>query len=173
MRNARVAKSERLATKLRLPQPYFEAIPLGESLFSPFFQFENSLRLAIHKHLANCYGKDWWEKKLQFELPDVYEYAAEQKAKSDLMPWIGDSARTEILPIHRVTLGHLEEIVKKFQSECIPHLFPNLTFFLGHMECIKRVRNLYTHMFPCLDSNDSRLAKREIKTLVEHLNNKL
>jgi len=62
------------------------------------------------------------------------------------MPWIGDSDIVEVLPIHRVTLGHLEEIVKKFQSDRIPELFPTLEFFLGHMEIIKRVRNLYSHV---------------------------
>ncbi len=141
-------------------------------MFSSFYQFENGLRLAIHRHLATCYG-DWWEKKLQFELPEIYNYATEQKRKADMMPWIGDSARTQVLPIHRVTLGHLEEIVKKFQADCIPQLFPSLDFFTGHMTCIKRVRNLYTHMFPCLDIQDSRLAKREIKTLGDHLTSKL
>jgi len=89
------------------------------------------------------------------------------------MPWIGDSPRTPVLPIHMITLGHLEEIVKVYQSEVISDLFPNMHFFLGHMDCIKRVRNLYTHMFPCLTGNDAQLAKREIRTLASHINLKL
>jgi hypothetical protein len=157
---------------LRIPRPYLDVIPLGKGMFSSFYQFENGLRLAIHRHLGTCYG-DWWESKLRFELPNIYDYATQQQRKADMMPWIGDSARTQVLPIHRVTLGHLEEIVKKFQADCIPELFPSLDFFTGHMICIKRVRNLYTHMFPCLDVQDSRLAKREIKTLADHLTSKL
>ena len=89
------------------------------------------------------------------------------------MPWIGDSAPVTLLPIHHVTLGQLEKIVTKYSSECIPYLFPNLPFFLGHMDCIKRVRNLYAHMFPCLTSSDARLAKSEINTLCLHINTKL
>jgi hypothetical protein len=72
-----------------------------------------------------------------------------------------------------VTLGHLEEIIKKYRSDCIPELFPTLEFFLGHMEVIKRVRNLYSHMFPCISRSDIRVAKREILTLAAHLNTKL
>jgi len=149
-----------------------QAIPLGENLFSPLYQFENGLRLAIDKHLSACYT-DWWNSRLQFALPEIHKYAQDHMRKIANMPWIGDSARTPILPIHHVTLGQLEEIVKKFSSDCIPQLFPTIEFFLGHMECIKRVRNLYSHMFPCLDIQDSRLAKREILTLSEHLSTRL
>ncbi len=49
-----------------------------------------------------------------------------------------------------ITLGQLEEIVKAYKSDCIPQLFPNIEFFVGHMELIKRVRNMYSHMFPCI-----------------------
>lgn len=63
--------------------------------------------------------------------------------------------------------------MKKYRSDCIPQLFPTMEFFLGHMECIKRVRNLYAHMFPCLTDNDSRLVRREITTLAEHINTRL
>jgi len=89
------------------------------------------------------------------------------------MPWIGHSARTPVLPIHLVTLGYLEEIVKRYRAECIPGLFPTLEFFLGHMECLKRVRNLYSHMFPCLDKQDAKLVKSEARVLVWHLKTKL
>lgn len=148
-------------------------IAIGNPLFSPLYQFENGLRLAIHKFLSECYTDNWWEVSLRTQLPHIYEYAEEQKQKKDLMPWIGDSARINLLPIHLVTLGHLEEIVKKYRSDCIPELFPTMEFFLGHMECIKRVRNLFSHMVPCLTSEDSQLAKREIRTLSSHINMKL
>ena len=113
-------------------------IPVGTQLFSPLYQFENELRLAIHKFLSSFYSQDWWEVSLKDRLPTIYEYAEEQKQKRDLMPWIGDSTDIEILPIHLITLGQLEEIVKAYRSECIPELFPTMEFFLGHMEEIIR-----------------------------------
>jgi hypothetical protein len=158
---------------VKIPKEYLEVLPISETLFPPLYQFENGLRLAIHRFLSTCYSPNWWELSLKARLPDVYTYAVEQQTKRAAMPWIGASQRTAVLPIHLVTLGHLEEIVKKYQAECIPDLFPNMHFFLGHMELIKRVRNLYTHMFPCITSGDAQVAKREIKTLASHINLKL
>jgi hypothetical protein len=89
------------------------------------------------------------------------------------MPWIGDSKVVPILPVHLVTLGHLEEIVKAYRSDCIPELFPTIEFFLGHMELIKRIRNMYSHMFPCITRDDSDVARSEIRVLAKHINSKL
>jgi len=158
---------------LKLPTEYLEVIPLGRVLFSPLFQLENGLRLALNNFLITCYGANWWEDSLKAQLPKIHEYAKEQEAKRQLMPWIGSSSRVPILPIHLITLGQLEEIVKKYQSDCIPQVFPTLEFFLGHMEVIKRVRNLYSHMAPCITDGDCTLAKREIATLSDHINTKL
>ena len=157
---------------LAIPESYLEAIPIGTGLFPSLYQFENGLRIAIDKYLETCYT-NWWESKLRFDLPDIYDYAEGVRQKRNKMPWIGDSTRIAIRPIHNVTLGQLEEIVKKYQSECIPQLFPTLDFFTGHMQVIKLVRNLYGHMFPCLTSADARTAKREVKTLCESLKNKI
>ena len=123
--------------------------------------------------MTTCYGPDWWDKSLQTQLPLVFQYEANQKAKLATMSWLGASTKVAVLPVHLVTLGHLEEIIKKYKSDCIPELFPTLDFFLGHMEVIKRVRNMYSHMFPCISIKDTRVAKREILTLAEHLNSKL
>lgn len=158
---------------VKLPDAYMEAIEFGNILFPNLFQLENGLRIAINNHLTTCYGKDWWGISLKTRLPTIYDYAEEQSKKRDSMPWIGASTRIQILPIHLTTLGHLEEIVKKYRSECIPQLFPTIEFFLGHMEVIKRVRNLYSHMFPCITYNDCKLARREILTLATHINSKL
>jgi hypothetical protein len=157
---------------VRIPPEYLDVIPIGTRLFPIFYQFENALRLAIHEHMSVCYT-NWWETKLKFDLRDIYDYAEDKKKKHDLMPWIGDSAQVKLLPIHHVTLGQLEQIVKKYESECIPQLFPSMHFFLGHMDCIKLVRNLYAHMFPCLTSSDAKVAKSEISTLCLHLDRKL
>ncbi|MGB2714168.1 MAG: hypothetical protein WBC51_08325 [Vicinamibacterales bacterium] len=142
-------------------------------MFPVLYQFENGLRLSIHHFLVTCYGVDWWDKSLQTQLPTVFQYEASQKAKLATMSWLGASTRVTVLPVHLVTLGHLEEIIKKYKSDCIPELFPTIEFFLGHMEVIKRVRNMYSHMFPCITANDAKVAKREILTLAQHLNAKL
>lgn len=91
----------------------------------------------------------------------------------DAMPWIGDSAAVNVLPVHLITLGQLEEIVKVYSSDCIPELFPNIEFFVGHMELIKRVRNMYSHMFPCITRQDCLIARSEIRTLSRHINARL
>jgi len=158
---------------VRIPEEYLEAVPLGNILFPSLFQFENGLRIAINKFLTTCYGPDWWEISLKTKLPEIHRYAEEQETKLHSMPWIGTSARVPVLRIHLVTLGQLEEIVKKYQSDCIPDLFPTLDFFLGHMTVIKMVRNLFSHMFPCITSNDCRTARREITTLAVHINTKM
>lgn len=158
---------------LRIPQDYFEAIEFGNILFPSLYQFENGLRLAINKFLATCYGADWWEVSLKTRVPEIYQYAENQEQRRHSMPWIGASARVPVLRIHLITLGQLEEIVKAYRSDCIPDLFPTLEFFLGHMDVIKRVRNLYSHMFPCITRSDCRVAKREIATLATHINARL
>jgi len=158
---------------IRIPQEYLEAIDLGNILFPSFYQFENGFRIVLDSFLSALYGTDWWSLSLQTNLPTIYKYSEDQRTKMDAMPWIGDSTRVKVLPVHLVTLGHLEEIVKKYRSDCIPELFPTIEFFLGHMEVIKRVRNLYAHMFPCMTKDDCKLAKREILTLGAHLNSRL
>lgn len=88
------------------------------------------MRLAINQFLTVCYGVNWWDVSLKVELPVIYNYAEEQENRRHSMPWIGASARVPILRIHLVTLGQLEEIVKKYRSDCIPALFPTLEFSL-------------------------------------------
>jgi hypothetical protein len=127
----------------------------------------------LDSFLTACYGRDWWEVSLRDRLHTVFEYAEEQRKKLSAMPWIGASSAVTVLPIHLITLGHLEEVVKNYQSDCIPQLFPNLNFFLGHMELIKRVRNMFTHMFPCITRHDCQIARSEIRVLALHINSKL
>lgn len=158
---------------VKIPIEYLEGVELGNILFPSLFQFENGLRLAVNSFLTTCYGRNWWDDSLKFELPAIFEYAEEQERKRHSMPWIGASARVQVLRLHLITLGQLEEIVKKYKSECIPQLFPTIEFFLGHMEVIKRVRNMYTHMFPCITREDCRTAKREVTTLAKQINSKL
>ena len=172
-RKSAKSAAKRVRRLVPIPKEYMEAIPVGQSIFPTLFQFENGLRLAIHKHLAGLYGSDWWERSMRANLPQIYDDAEDKRTNRASMPWIGSSARTPVLPIHLVTLGQLEEIVKKYQAECIPDLFPTLDFFTGHMVCIKRVRNLYAHMFPCLETRDGQLVKSEVRVLAWHLISKL
>jgi hypothetical protein len=169
----RKVQKHRFRRIVKIPQPYFEAVELGNILFPSLFQLENGLRLAVHGFLKTCYGDNWWEASLKVELRTIFDYAEQQQNRRNNMPWIGDSSRVTVLPIHLITIGHLEEIVKKYSPDCIPELFPSLEFFLGHMEVIKRVRNLYSHMFPCITKDDCKVAKREILTLASHINTKL
>lgn len=158
-----------------IPEEYIEAIHIAQPVFSSFFQFENGLRLAVHKYLQACYGPNWWETSLKQkrELERLYKYVEDLKQKTSYMPWIGDSTITTLLPLHSITLGQLEQIVISYKSELVPQLFPSLDFFTGHMEVIKRIRNLFAHMYPCITAKDIRVAKREIQTLCEHINTKL
>ncbi len=158
---------------VRLSPEYFAAIELGDIIFPALYQFENGLRLLLNGFLETCYGADWWNVSLRPKLPKIFEYAETQQKRLDAMPWIGSSSAVKVLPVHLITLGHLEEIVKAYRSDCIPELFPILEFFLGHMELIKRVRNMYTHMFPCITRRDCQFAKNEILILAHHINSKL
>jgi hypothetical protein len=146
---------------------------IGDLLFPSLYQFENGLRLLLQSFLTACYGPDWWNVSLKPRLQKIHEYAENQQKRLDSMPWIGTSSAVEVFPIHLVTLGHLEEVVKAYRSECIPQLFPTLEFFLGHMELIKRVRNMYSHMFPCISRADCQFARNEIRVLASHINSKL
>jgi len=167
------AHIKRLKRIVRLPSTYFEALDLGILLFPALYQLENGLRVLLDSFLQTCYGPDWWNASLRMRLQTVFDYAESQKRKLDAMPWIGDSTAVTVLPVHLVTLGHLEEIVKAYRSDCIPELFPTIEFFLGHMELIKRVRNMYTHMFPCITRSDCAVTRSEIRILARHINAKL
>ncbi len=168
-----MARRKRIRRTVRIPSEYLAVLEFGGSLFPPLYQFENGLRLIVHRHLVTCYGADWWERSLRFKLPKTYKYAEEQRQRRSAMPWIGDGVGVTVLDVHLITLGQLEEIVRSYRSDCIPHLFPTIEFFLGHMECIKRVRNLYVHMFPCLTAADASLVRREMLTLSAHVNARL
>ena len=157
---------------VNIPIEYIEAIDIGAPIFSHLFQFENALRLYINNFLEVCYGPDWWEVSLKQKKKDIYDYVESQKLKQSYMPWIGESTKVNVLPIHSITLGQLEQIVISYKSECIPQLFPSLEFFSGHLEIIKRVRNLFAHFHPCITAGNVATAKREIITMCEHINSK-
>ena len=67
-----------------------------------------------------------------------------------------------------LTLGHLEQIIMKYNSLFIPSVFPNLHFFTGHMVIVKRVRNAVAHMAPSTTLRYIRNTKNEIDILLQH-----
>ena len=129
---------------LKIPTEYFDVVQLGNVLFPALYQFENGLRLATHHHLTVCYGPDWWKLSLQTKLPDIFKYEETQRTRMAVMPWIGASARVAVLPVHLITLGHLEQIITKYQSDCIPELFP--LFYRPHASDQARSQPLRTHV---------------------------
>ncbi len=166
-------QAKRIRRVVKLPVEYFEVIDLGNLLFPSLYQFENGLRIVLDSFMQTCYGTDWWNASLKGRLNKIFVYAEDQQKKLDAMPWIGNSSTIKVLPVHLITLGQLEEIVKVYKSDCIPQLFPNIEFFVGHMELIKRVRNMYSHMFPCITRRDCQIAKSEIRVLSCHINSRL
>lgn len=158
---------------IKIPDEYLEVLELEDKIFPHIYQFENGLRILVNQFLTTCYGPQWWDISLKIKLPKTWQYAQDQQNNRNSMPWIGDSAKVKVLPIHLITLGQLEEIVRTYQSDCIPQIFPTLDFFTGHMNIIKRVRNMYTHMFPCITLKDCRFAKNEITILSQQINTKL
>src|ERR1700734_263003 len=119
-----VRKRARRTRKIvKLPAQYFEAIEFGTQLFPALYQFENGLRIALDSFMQTCYGIDWWNVSLKARLNKTFTYAENQRKKLDAMPWIGDSSAVLVLPVHLITLGQLEEIVKVYRSDCIPQLF--------------------------------------------------
>ena len=166
-------RAKRIRRIVKLPTEYFEAMELGNLLFPALYQFENGLRIALDSFLQTCYGVDWWNASLKGRLNTTFVYAENQRKRLDAMPWIGDSSAVTVLPVHLITLGQLEEIIKVYKSDCIPQLFPNIELFVGHMELIKRVRNMYSHMFPCITRADCQDAKSEIRVLSRHINSRL
>lgn len=172
-RKNRGSKGRRFKKIVNLSPEYFIAMDAANALFPALYQFENGLRVAVHSFLKTCYGADWWDVSLRVRLSETFNYAENQKRKLNFMPWIGDSGAVEVLPVHLITLGQLEEIVRVYRSDCIPQLFPTFEFFIGHMEVIKRVRNMYSHMFPCITRDDCQIAKSEIRVLSRHINTRL
>ena len=144
---------------------YYTLANQSSDFYGYLFLFENALRLKIHSVMELKY-QNWWETKTKSELPDVYKYAEEEKAKYSKLLMVGQGQALQ--PYDYVTLGHLEKIIVKYQSLFVPSIFPNLHFFTGHMVIVKRVRNAIAHMVPSTTVRDIRNAKHEIDILLQH-----
>jgi len=149
-----------------MPTAYYSLAERLADFYGYLFIFENALRLKIHAVMNPKYA-NWWETRLKVDLPDVYKYANDEKLKQAKLPMVGQAGVLQ--PIDHVTVGHLEQIIVKYQSEFIPAVFPNLHFFTGHMVIVKRVRNAVAHMAPSTTATDIRNAKHEIDILLQHL----
>lgn len=154
--------------KINLPKEYINALKNAKELYSHIFSFEIGLRLAIDKHLTEWIGKEWWNIKLAKDMPDIFKYAEEHK-KQYFINKIDKSIRN----IHFITIGHLSEIVKKYKETFIPEVFPNLHFFLGHIEYIIKIRNCCCHMHPNIDKEYIKILDAETLILSKMINSKI
>jgi hypothetical protein len=149
-----------------MPFGYYSlAQRLGE-FYGYLFIFENALRLKINSVMSAKYS-NWWNTKIRIEMGEIYNYSISQKKNQDKLPMLGQIDK--LLPIDYVTVGQLEQIIIKYQTEFIPVIFPNLHFFTGHMFIIKRVRNALAHMASSTTEKDIKNAKNEINILLQHL----
>src|SRR5271157_1572973 len=98
-RNTKYSRRRRVVL---LPEEYFEALDLGNVIFPALYQFENGLRLVLHRYLETCYGATWWDVSLKAKKKDIFDYADEQQKKLQAMPWIGASSVVKVLPVHLV-----------------------------------------------------------------------
>lgn len=154
--------------KINLPKEYASALKNAKELYSHIFSFEIGLRLAIDKHLTEWIGKEWWNIKLAKEMPDIFKYAEEHKKEFFI-----NKIDKSIHNIHFVTIGHLSEIVKKYKETFIPEVFPNLHFFLGHIEYIIKIRNCCCHMHPNIDKEYIKILEAETLILSKIINSKI
>jgi hypothetical protein len=142
-----------LAAKLRDFYPYL-------------FIFESALRIKIETLMSETYP-NWWDAKIKADLPDVHKYAQDEMVKQARFPMLGAAKRLQ--PLECVTIGHLEQLIQKYNVLFVPSVFPTLQFFTGHMVIVKRVRNAIAHMAPSTTATDVRNAKNEIDILLQHL----
>jgi hypothetical protein len=168
-----VAKKKYLWGWLKLPANYRKSFIIGEEFFRAIFQYENALRLVINNFLKEQYGSEWWELKVKNDLSVIYEYARDRENDRKKKPVFGDSDNVELLPIHYVTLGQLNEIVIAYKSDCIPELFPDIKYFERQAKSIKKFRDLCSHFFPGINDEDWSTVKKPINELSKHLEYRL
>lgn len=150
-----------------VPQSHYTLVQKISDFYPYLFIFENALRIKIEDVMSTNHGSDWWDKRLNADLNKIWEYADDQAKKQAKLPMIGKAGVLQ--PIEYITIGQLEEIIKKYKSLFIPGIFHDLAFFTGHMTIVKRVRNAVAHMAPSTTSKDIQNAKNEIDILLQHL----
>lgn len=136
--------------------------------FYPYlFVFENALRHKIDAAMTKNHGASWWDTRVKADLSDVHRYAQDEQVKLSKLPIVGKTLT--LTSLQCVTLGHLEQIIQKYNALFVPSVFPTLHFFTGHMVIIKQVRNAIAHVSPAPTLKDVRNAKNEIDILLQHL----
>ncbi len=163
--------SNKKQEKINIPKEYIDTLKKAKELYSNIFSFEIGLRLAIDKHLTEWIGKEWWNIRLSKDMPDIFKYAEEHKKQFSIIN--ENEIDKSIHNIHFITIGHLSEIVKKYKETFIPEVFPNLHFFLGHIEYIIKIRNCCCHMHPNIDKEYIKTLKAETLILSKIINSKI
>jgi len=144
---------------------YYSLANRLSDFYGYLFLYENALRQRVDLDMEKTYP-NWWETKIKNELRETHKYAEDRKVEAAKFPMI--SQAQNLKPYEYITLGHLEEIVIKYQSVFVPSVFPYLHFFTGHMVIVKRVRNAVAHNSPALSLRDIQNAKHEIDILLQH-----
>lgn len=119
------------------------------------YVFENSAREFIDGHLAQKYGKDWWDdpKIVPTDVRRTVEIS--RKAEAENRTHTSSKAR----PIYYTTFGDLVRIVesengvKVFKSP----LFPRRSWFPELVKSSEHTRNIVAHMNPLQPADVRRL----------------
>jgi Swt1-like HEPN len=119
------------------------------------YVFENSAREFIEGHLAQRYGKDWWDdRKL---VPTDVRRTVEISRKAEAANRTHTSSRAR--PIYYTTFGDLVRIVESQQGVKVfkPPLFPRRSWFPELVKSSEHTRNIVAHMNPLQPADVRRL----------------
>jgi hypothetical protein len=166
-RHARPRKAISAPKVKWLPARHYTIAGKLSDFYPYIFVFENALRAAINARMSAAYGPDWWQTKIRVELSDAYKYAEDEEKRQSKLPIVGMSLKMS--PLELVTIGHLEQIIQKYQKLFVPSLFPTFHFFSGHMVIVKQVRNAMAHVSPSATPRDIQNARHEMSILLQHL----
>jgi hypothetical protein len=119
------------------------------------YVFENSAREFIDGHLAQKYGKDWWDdpKLVVKDVRDAVEIS--RKAEAANRTHTSSKAR----PIYYTTFGNLVRIVESEKGRTVfkKPLFPRPTWFTELVKASEHTRNIVMHMNPLQPADVRRL----------------
>jgi hypothetical protein len=119
------------------------------------YVFENSAREFVDGHLAQKYGKDWWDepKLVAKDVRDAVEIS--RKAEAENRTHTSRKAR----PIYYTTFGDLVRIVESEKGRAVfkKPLFPRATWFTELVKSSEHTRNIVAHMNPLQPADIRRL----------------
>jgi hypothetical protein len=116
------------------------------NVYPLLYVFENSAREFIDGHLAQKYGKDWWDDP-KLVVKDVRD-AVEISRNAEAANRTHTSRRAR--PIYYTTFGHLVRIVESENGVKVFRrpLFPRPSWFPELVKSSEHTRNIVAHMNP-------------------------